>query len=300
MAILGLAAAQAFAAAPTAPVQLDGFNNLDNWQIVVSNQVTASTRLVQAASGGRAKAICLDYDFNGVSGYAGIRRAIPIDYPDNYQFAFQLRGDSPSNDLQFKLVDASGDNVWWVNRPRYAFPKQWSTVSFKKRQIDKAWGPSPDKELKRSAQVEFTLYNQVGGKGTVCFDQLTLTPLPPQDTSPLTVKVSADSATSSVAADSRRPSAGTTSPASIATTSPGTSSSAGIWRSSPSRRTRALTIIIFCSAATASAALPSWRRPSTALNTVSSSRRMPVPTSLSGYRLPIPATRSTSCIGSAY
>ncbi|WP_425521916.1 discoidin domain-containing protein [Xanthomonas translucens] len=194
MAILGLAAVQAFAAAPTATVPLDGFNNLDNWQIVVSNQVTASTRLVQAASGGRAKAICLDYDFNGVSGYAGIRRAIPIEYPDNYQFAFQLRGDSPSNDLQFKLVDASGDNVWWVNRPRYDFPKQWSTVSFKKRQIDKAWGPSPDKELKRSAQVEFTLYNQVGGKGTVCFDQLSLTPLPPQDSSPLTVKVSADTA----------------------------------------------------------------------------------------------------------
>jgi len=194
MALLGLAAAQACAAPPTAPVALDGFNNLDNWQIVVSNQVTASTRLVQAASGGRAKAICLDYDFNGVSGYAGIRRAIPIEYPDNYQLSFQLRGDSPSNDLQFKLADASGDNVWWVNRPRYDFPKQWSTVSYKKRQIDKAWGPSPDKELKRSAQVEFTIYNQVGGKGSVCFDQLTLTPLPPQDTSPLTAKVSADTA----------------------------------------------------------------------------------------------------------
>jgi len=194
MALLGLAAAQACAAPPTALVALDGFNNLDNWQIVVSNQVTASTRLVQAASGGRAKAICLDYDFNGVSGYAGIRRAIPIEYPDNYQLSFQLRGDSPSNDLQFKLADASGDNVWWVNRPRYDFPKQWSTVSYKKRQIDKAWGPSPDKELKRSAQVEFTIYNQVGGKGSVCFDQLTLTPLPPQDTSPLTAKVSADTA----------------------------------------------------------------------------------------------------------
>ncbi|MDR6672712.1 discoidin domain-containing protein [Xanthomonas sp. 1678] len=194
VAVLGLAVAQAFAAGPTAPLALDGFNNLDNWQIVVSNQVTASTRLVQAASGGRAKAICLDYDFNGVSGYAGIRRALPVEYPDNYQLSFQLRGDSPSNDLQFKLVDASGDNVWWVNRPRYDFPKQWTTVAFKKRQIDKAWGPSPEKELKRSAQIEFTIYNQVGGKGTVCFDQLALTPLPPQDTSPLAVKVSADTA----------------------------------------------------------------------------------------------------------
>ncbi len=69
--------------------------------------------------------------------------------------------------------------------------------------------------------------------------------------------VSAASATSSVAADNNRPSAGTRSPASIDTMSPGTSPSAAICRSSPSRRTRAFTIIIFCNAATASAALPS-------------------------------------------
>ncbi len=94
--------------------------------------------------------------------------------------------------------------------------------------------------------------------------------------------VSAASATSSVAADSSLPSAGTRSPASIDTMSPGTSSSAGICTSSPSRRTRALMIIIFCSAATASAALPSWRRPSTALNNVRKSRTRPVPSSLRG------------------
>jgi hypothetical protein len=93
--------------------------------------------------------------------------------------------------------------------------------------------------------------------------------------------VSADSATSSVAAFNRRPSAGTMSPASMATTSPGTSWSAGISVSSPSRRTFALTIIICCSAA-AAAAFPSCRKPSTALNTVSSSSNRPVPSSFSG------------------
>src|SRR5215211_3322737 len=82
------------------------------------------------------------------------------------------------------------------------------------------------------------------------------TPFPTGRLSP----VSAASATSSVAAASTRPSAGTRSPASISTTSPGTSCSAGSWASAPSRRTRALTIIIFASAATAAAALPSWLR----------------------------------------
>ena len=112
--------------------------------------------------------------------------------------------------------------------------------------------------------------------------------------------VSADSSTSSVAALSSRPSAGTTSPASIATMSPGTSCSAGTSTSSSPRRTFALTIIIFCSAATAVAALPSWLRPRTALNSVRKSRTRPVPSSWSGQMLPIPATSRTICIGSRY
>src|SRR3954454_5924256 len=91
------------------------------------------------------------------------------------------------------------------------------------------------------------------------------TPLPTGTLSP----VSAASATSNDAAATTRPSAGTTSPASTATTSPGTSSSAASSINAPSRRTRALMIIILASAATAAAALPSWPSPNTALRTVS-------------------------------
>ncbi|MFT4246826.1 MAG: discoidin domain-containing protein [Pseudomonas sp.] len=171
---------------------LDGFNDVAAWKLVVSNQVSGSLRQVSVPGGG--KALCLDYDFNGVSGYVGIRRALPVQYPQNYQIAFNVRGDSPSNDLQFKLIDASGDNVWWVNRPGFAFPKNWTTVSYRKRHIDKAWGPSPDKELRSSAAVEFTIYNKVGGKGTVCFDRLAMTALPPPDESPYTAQVIADTA----------------------------------------------------------------------------------------------------------
>ncbi|TGV33803.1 discoidin domain-containing protein, partial [Mesorhizobium sp. M8A.F.Ca.ET.142.01.1.1] len=124
-----------------------------------------------------------------------IRRALNIEYPVNYRFGFQLRGDSPANDLQFKLIDASGDNVWWVNRPGYRFPKAWSPVEYRRRQIDKAWGPSPEKEMARSAAVEFTIYSKVGGRGTVCLDRLTLQGLPAQDDSAMAPSVIADTAT---------------------------------------------------------------------------------------------------------
>src|SRR5690606_1308897 len=158
------------------------FEAAAKWRVVASNQVSGSLRSVEGAEG---KALCLDYDFNGVSGYVGIQRDLPMDYPENYRFGFQLRGDSPDNDLQFKLVDASGDNVWWVNRPKYDYPRDWTQVSYRKRHIDKAWGPDPDQTLRSSARLEFTIYNNVGGRGTVCFDTLTFQPLPEDDGSPL-------------------------------------------------------------------------------------------------------------------
>lgn len=184
-------AASAGAAAQPASRTLDDFENPSAWRVVTSNQVTGKLRQVEGAHG---KALCLDYDFNGVSGYAGIQRDLAIDYPQNYRFDFQLRGDSPRNDLQFKLIDASGDNVWWVNRPKYDYPRDWAPVRYKKRHIDKAWGPDSDRTLRRSAKLEYTIYNNEGGKGSVCFDELTLTPLPPEDRSPLKATASATTA----------------------------------------------------------------------------------------------------------
>lgn len=176
------------AAAQESPRVLDSFDDPANWRVVTSNQVSAQLRSVEGVDG---RALCLDYDYNGVSGYAGIQRDLPLTYPGNYQFQFRLRGESPRNDLQFKLFDASGDNVWWVNNPRYEVPRDWTTVTYKRRHIDKAWGPSAERELRQSTRLEYTIYNSAGGKGSVCFDQLTLQTLPAEDTSPLRASATA-------------------------------------------------------------------------------------------------------------
>jgi hypothetical protein len=160
---------------------LDDFSDPTRWQVVTSNQVSGSLRQVEGVTG---KALCLDYDYNGVSGYVGLQRELPLDYPGNYRFDFRMRGDSPRNDLQFKMVDATGDNVWWVNKPKYDFPREWTAVRYKKRHIEKAWGPDPDRVLRKSQKLEFTVYNNAGGKGSVCFDELTLTALPAEPDTP--------------------------------------------------------------------------------------------------------------------
>jgi len=187
-----LAVLLGLAALPASAAVLAKFDDVNAWQLIASPQVSGSLRPV---AGNNGRALCLDYDFHEVSGYVGIRRPLDVAWPENYQVSFELRGDSPANDLQFKLADASGDNVWWVNKTGYQFPRNWSRVTYRKRHIDKAWGPDPDKTLRRSAAVEFTIYNKVGGRGTVCFDQLTMQPLPKEDTSALTTSVITDTAT---------------------------------------------------------------------------------------------------------
>ena len=112
--------------------------------------------------------------------------------------------------------------------------------------------------------------------------------------------VRADSSISRVAALRIRPSAGTRSPASMLTMSPGTSCSIGTSARAPSRRTLALTTIIFWSAATLADALPSWFRPIAALSSVRAIRTMPVGIWSGRNRLTTPATSRTICIGSPY
>lgn len=173
--------------AKDATATLDTFDDPAQWRVIASTQVSGTIR----REGG---ALCLDYDFNGVSGYVGLQRDLVIAYPDNYRFDFRLRGESPANDLQFKLIDASGDNVWWVNRPKYAFPREWTPVRYKRRHIGKAWGPGADPVLRHSAKLEFTLNNSAGGKGTVCFDDLRFTALPPDVMEPRIASASATTA----------------------------------------------------------------------------------------------------------
>ncbi|MFA6985563.1 MAG: hypothetical protein WC213_05110, partial [Arenimonas sp.] len=63
---------------------LDNFETIDAWSSVASDEVKASLRQADGVAG---KAMCLDYDFNGVSGYAVARRKLPMDYPANYEYA---------------------------------------------------------------------------------------------------------------------------------------------------------------------------------------------------------------------
>ncbi len=160
---------------------LDDFNSSIGWKSLASDGVTINTSIVDGFKG---KAIKIDYNFTKGSGYGGIQKVIPIDLPANYQFTFYVRAESPNNNLEFKLQDKSGENVWWLNQRNFEFPKQWKKITIKKRHISFAWGPTPDHNLKNIDKIEFTISSYNGGKGTVYIDELNFEPLPETNPNP--------------------------------------------------------------------------------------------------------------------
>ncbi len=177
-------------AAPPAPrVHLDAFDDVSAWSAVPASGVQLR---IGSDAGTHGRAMRLDFDFGGGGGYAVARRAIAIDLPANYRFRFAVRGDCKPNDLEFKLIDASGDNVWWNNRRNFVFPAQWETLTTRKRQIGFAWGPS-NAELRHVAAIEIAITAGSGGKGTVWLDEFTLEPLPVASATPPAVAARASS-----------------------------------------------------------------------------------------------------------
>jgi len=178
--LLLLLAFGVIAQAVEAPQILDDFSHPAAWQASGTDDISASLR---AADGRNGKALCLDFNFNGVSGGATLRRALPITFPANYALSFDVRGTMPPNDLQLKLIDASGDNVWWYRRENYQPGANWQTITAQRRDIESAWGPAKDRTLRKTSSIEFTAYAGQGGKGALCVSNLRLTPLPPASTS---------------------------------------------------------------------------------------------------------------------
>ncbi|HEV8195575.1 MAG TPA: discoidin domain-containing protein, partial [Gemmatimonadales bacterium] len=128
-------------------------------------------------------------------GYAIARRATAIDLPANYAFSFWIRGEAKPNTLEFKLIDRSGDNVWWYTEPDRVFDGAWHRIVVRKRQIRFAWGPAGGGDLVHVAAIELVITaGRGGGAGRVWFDDLTLTPMSETGPYDLTPRVTASSA----------------------------------------------------------------------------------------------------------
>lgn len=195
--VAALAAAPALAANDMRVI--DDFSDSTAWKAAASDEVKAEVvRAPRDAGGG----LCLRYDFGRVSGYAVLRRTLPIEFPPDYALVLRLRGSGPPNALQVKLVDASGDNVWWLNKPGYVPPRRSTDLVIRKRQIEFAWGPTSDRTLARTAALELVVASGEGGRGELCFERLSMRRLPsPGPLPPSIASASGASASAALALD---------------------------------------------------------------------------------------------------
>ena len=172
-----------FATLLAVPVQaqearvLDGFETLTPWTADASTDVSSA---ISAVEGHDGWAMRLTYDFNGKSGYAFAARALRLRIPDNWEISFWIRGQGPSNTLEIKFVDASGDNVHWRQVRGFTAPDGWTRFVIKKRQVTRAWGPNPDPTFRGAERMEFVVTAGQGGAGFVEVDGLELRELPPE------------------------------------------------------------------------------------------------------------------------
>lgn len=168
-----------------APTVLDDFSDPARWEVIKTEGVKLELSSVLGAGGDGSTALRLEYDFTKGAGFCIIRRSFDIPLPANYRFDLDVRGDGPANDLEFKLVSPSGDDVWWNNRRAFEPPAEWTRLRNRARHFGFAWGPSEGEPLERVGAIEFAIASSEGGAGVLEFDELTFEEMPDIDPRPV-------------------------------------------------------------------------------------------------------------------
>jgi hypothetical protein len=177
--VLASLAALLLSAEPGAPVrtELDRFVDVSGWTPHPSEGVHLALSS-EKGENPATRSLRLDFDFSGRAGWAAVRKAFSRPLPPNWALELRLKGDAPSETLEVKLLDDSGQNVWWSVRRDFTFPRTWTTLRIRKRQISFAWGPAGGGSIERLGFLEIAITAGAGGRGTVWIDGLVLEELP--------------------------------------------------------------------------------------------------------------------------
>src|SRR5688500_5845534 len=113
-------------AAAGGPVLVDGFEQVEGWSAHPADGVELR---LSSDRGRTGRALRMDFSFAAGGGYAIARKSTAIPLPANYAWSFWIRGEARPNTLEFKLVDRSGDNVWWYTERDRVFDGSWQRIT---------------------------------------------------------------------------------------------------------------------------------------------------------------------------
>ena len=109
----------------------------------------------------------MDFDFRGGKGFVVARCPLQHAVSEEYAVAFRLRGAGSTNDLEVKLVDAGGENVWRHVQTNLQPPARWKRFRIDSREFEFAWGPASGELPKHLGAIELAIVAGDGGAGTL-------------------------------------------------------------------------------------------------------------------------------------
>ena len=131
----------------------------------------ARLALSSASAGGRP-ALRLDFDFKGGAGFVVARCPMQHQVCEDYAVTFRLRGVGRANNLEFKLVDSSGQNVWRHVEANLQPPARWKRIRIDSSEFEFAWGPASGDVPKDLGAIEIAIVAGDGGAGTLWLSDL--------------------------------------------------------------------------------------------------------------------------------
>ena len=149
---------------------------LSAWEPTVSGNATLD---LSAAPAGKTPSLRLAFDFKGGKGFVVARRAWPRAMPSEYALRLRLRGQGPINNLEIKLIDATGRNVWRYVAKNLALAPRWRRWTIDSRDIEFAWGPASGSRLDELGFMEIAVVAGQGGRGSLWISDLEIEDLTP-------------------------------------------------------------------------------------------------------------------------
>ncbi len=159
-----------------------------------TNAAGGSTSRLSVEDGARGAALRFDFKLVGHGAWTIARRELAATLPAHYAVVLCIRGHATPAELQFKLVDPSGANVWWWRRHAFQPPPATQRVVLRKASLEFAWGPASGGDPERIAAVELAFAADEGAEGTIWIEELRIEARDPDVVRPTVNAVAASSA----------------------------------------------------------------------------------------------------------
>jgi hypothetical protein len=147
------------------------------WQPTVSGDAGLQLSLTRA---GATTALRMDFDFKAGGGFVVAKHVLNRSMPEEYALRYRLRGRGALIQLEMKLADPTGRNVWRHVIKDLQLPLRWTRMTVPSRDIEFAWGPQGSGGIAELGALEIAVVC-----GEACHGSLWLADLEIVDSLPL-------------------------------------------------------------------------------------------------------------------